>query len=389
LFFTKVGELTLLVEDFRILCKALLSLPSIKYGIHDTEIRYRKRYLDLLINERTRETFILRSKIINEIRSFLNSKGFIEIETPILQPIYGGANAKPFKTHVNFLNEDWYLRISPELYLKRLVIGGINKVYEIGKVFRNEDIDVEHNPEFTMIEIYQSYVDYNDVMKLTEELISTVALKVLGKLEIEYGEYKINLALPWKRITMYDAIKMFSGFDVKKISDNEIIDILEQYKIKIPGGYNRGLAIAKLFDIYCKDNLIQPTFIIDHPKETTPLCKLHRENKELIERFELYIAKMELANAYTELNDPVLQHQFFLEEMNRRTLGDEEAHQYDEDFIEAMCYGMPPIGGLGIGIDRLVMIFTGNTSIKEVIPFPMMKKSMSSFNFKDFLNCKK
>jgi len=226
-------------------------------------------------------------------------------------------------------------------------------------------------------------------MKLTEELISTIALKVLGKLEIEYGGYKINLALPWKRITMYDAIKMYSGLDVKKISDNEIINILEQYKIKIPGGYNRGLAIAKIFDIYCKNNLIQPTFIIDHPKETTPLCKLHRENKELIERFELYIAKMELANAYTELNDPILQHQFFLEEMNRRTLGDEEAHQYDGDFIEAMCYGMPPTGGLGIGIDRLVMIFTGNTSIKEVIPFPMMKKSMSFFNFNDFLNLKK
>jgi len=371
LFVTKAGELTIMSEDFKILSKALYDLPSSWYGLKDVDTRYRLRNLDMILNESVRKTFITRSKIISRIREFLNKLGFVEIETPILQPIYGGANAKPFKTHVNFLNEDWYMSISPELYLKKLIMGGIDKVYEIEKNFRNESVDTKHNPEFTSLEIYQSYADYNDMMDLTENIIVDVAKNVLGKLKFKYGKYEIDFTSPWKRISMIDALKE-NGYDVEKMSDDEIKSLLEK---EIPGGYNRGLAIAQLFEQFCEDKLIQPTFVIDHPKETTPLCKIHRKDPRLIERFELYIAGMELANAYTELNDPILQDKFFLEETKRRTLGDEEAQQYDKNFIESMRYGMPPTGGLGIGIDRLIMILTGNTSIKEVIPFPMIKKN--------------
>ena len=371
LFYTKAGELTLEVEDFTILAKALYELPSMWYGLRDTEKRYRLRSIDFLLNSKARETMIIRSRTIAEIRKFLNERGFLEIDTPIIQPVYGGANAKPFKTHVNALGIDEYLRISPELYLKRLIIGGFDKVYEIARVFRNEDIDATHNPEFTMLEAYQAYADYHDMMKLTEELIATDVENVLGTLTVKFGEHEIDFTPPWRRVKMFDALKE-EGLDVDSMSDEEIQEILVQYDKKIPGGYNRGLAIEKLFDIFCERKLIQPTFVIDYPKETSPLCKLHRENPNLIERFELYIGGMEIANSYTELNDPILQHEFFLEQTKRRELGDEEAHQYDADFIEAMRYGMPPCGGLGIGIDRLVMILTNNTSIKEVIPFPMI-----------------
>ncbi len=370
LFFTKAGELTIMVKDFEILSKALYNLPSTWFGLKDVDVRYRLRNLDMILNDDVRKTFVLRGRIIAEIRNYLNSIGFVEIETPILQPVYGGANAKPFKTHVNDLNEDWYLSISPELYLKRLIMGGISKVYSITKNFRNESIDTRHNPEFTSIELYQAYADYNDMMDITEKLISEVAKKVFGTTKFRYGEHEIDLSTPWKRVTMFDALKE-KGYDVEKMSDEEIQSLLEK---EIPGGYNRGLAIAKLFEQFCESDLIQPTFVTDHPKETSPLCKIHRKDPRLIERFELYIAGMELANAYTELNDPVEQDEKFREETKRRVLGDEEAQQYDKDFIEAMRYGMPPTGGLGIGIDRLVMILTGKTSIKEVIPFPMTKK---------------
>ncbi len=370
LFFTKAGELTIMVKDFDILSKALYNLPSTWFGLKDVDVRYRLRNLDMILNDDVRKTFVLRGRIIAEIRNYLNSIGFVEIETPILQPVYGGANAKPFKTHVNDLNEDWYLSISPELYLKRLIMGGISKVYSITKNFRNESIDTRHNPEFTSIELYQAYADYNDMMDITEKLVSEVAKKVFGTAKFKYGEHEIDLSTPWKRVTMFDALKE-KGYDVEKMSDEEIQSLLEK---EIPGGYNRGLAIAKLFEQFCESNLIQPTFVIDHPKETSPLCKLHRKDPRLIERFELYISGMELANAYTELNDPVEQDEKFREETKRRVLGDEEAQQYDKDFIEAMRYGMPPAGGLGIGIDRLVMILTEKTSIKEVIPFPMTKK---------------
>ncbi len=369
LFVTKAGELTIMVKDFQILSKALYNLPSTWYGLKDVDIRYRLRNLDMILNDDVRKTFILRGKIISSIREYLNSMGFVELETPTLQPIYGGANAKPFKTYVNDLKEHWYLSISPELYLKRLIMGGISKVYNISKNFRNESIDSHHNPEFTSIEIYQAYADYNDMMVLTENIISNVAKKVFGTTKFKYGDHEIDLSTPWKRITMFDALKN-EGYDVEQMSDEKIQSLLEK---EIPGGYNRGLAIAKLFEQFCESKLIQPTFITDHPKETSPLCKIHRKDPRLIERFELYIGGMELANAYTELNDPIEQDKLFKEETKRRVLGDEEAQQYDKDFIEAMRYGMPPTGGLGIGIDRLVMILTGKTTIKEVIPFPMTR----------------
>ncbi len=385
LFRTKTGELTLLVKDFTILCKALYTLPREWYGLKDIRERYKRRYLDLLLNERVRRTFILRSRIISEIRRYLEERGFIEVETPIIQPVYGGAAARPFTTYVNALGENRYLRISPELYLKRLIIGGLNKVFEIGKNFRNEDIDALHNPEFTSLEVYEAYADYNDMMRLTEDMISTVAKRVLGTTKIkcpiytEEGEMKeveIDLSPPWRRIKMYDAIKMYTPhhLDVREATDEELMEELEKLGITLRGGYNRGLAIEKIFEAYCEKHLIRPTFVMDYPKETSPLCKPHREDPTLIERFEAFIAGMEIANAYTELNDPVLQEQFFMEQQERKMRGDVEAHEYDEEFVEALRYGMPPTGGLGIGIDRLVMILTGCPSIKEVILFPMLRR---------------
>ena len=365
---TKKGELSVLAEEIKIASKALYDLPHEWFGIEDVEKRYRQRYLDLMFNRDSFDTFVKRSNIEKEIRLFLWNRGFLEMETPVLQPVYGGANAKPFKTHVNAIDRDYYLRISDELYLKRLIVGGYNRVFEIAKDFRNEDIDTTHNPEFTMIEMYQSYVDYNDMMNLTEEMIKHVAQK-LGVERVKFGEYEIDLTKPFRREKMLDILAR-RGID-ENTSDEEIKRMLEEYKIKMPQ-YNRGLALGKLFERVCEEDLIQPVFVIDHPRETTPLCKLHREDPRLIERFELYIGGVELANGYTELNDPQLQEKFFKEEAERRTLGDEEAHQYDEDFIEALRWGMPPMGGVGIGIDRLTMILTGNTSIKEVILFPIL-----------------
>ncbi len=365
---TKKGELSVLAEEIKLASKALYDLPHEWFGIEDVEKRYRQRYLDLMFNKDAFDTFIKRSIIEKEIRLFLWNRGFLEMETPVLQPVYGGANAKPFKTHVNAIDRDYYLRISDELYLKRLIVGGYNKVFEIAKDFRNEDIDTTHNPEFTMIEIYQAYVDYNDMMNLTEDMIKHIAQK-LGIEKVKFGEYEIDFTKPFRRERMLDMLAK-RGID-DNTSDEEIKALLEKYKIKMPQ-YNRGLALGKLFERVCEEDLIQPVFVIDHPKETTPLCKLHRENPELIERFELYVGGVELANGYTELNDPQLQEKFFTEETERRTLGDEEAHQYDEDFVEALRWGMPPTGGVGIGIDRLTMLLTGNTSIKEVILFPIL-----------------
>ncbi len=365
---TKKGELSILANEIKIASKALYDLPHEWFGIEDVEKRYRQRYLDLMFNKNAFDTFVKRSEIVKEIRTFLWNRGFHEMETPILQPIYGGANAKPFKTHVNAIDRDYYLRISDELYLKRLIVGGYNRVFEIAKDFRNEDIDSTHNPEFTMIEIYQAYVDYNDMMNLTEEMIKRIAKK-LGVDKIKFGEHEIDLSKPFRREKMLDMLAKHGITD--ETTDEEIKRMLDDYGIKIPQ-YNRGLALGKLFERVCERDIVQPVFVIDHPRETTPLCKLHREDDRLIERFELYIGGVELANGYTELNDPELQEKFFREEVERRTLGDEEAHQYDEDFVEALRWGMPPMGGVGIGIDRLTMILTGNTSIKEVILFPIL-----------------
>jgi lysyl-tRNA synthetase class 2 len=375
LFYTKCGELTLRVKDFTILCKALYDFPGTWYGLQDPETRYRFRHLDLMLNPKVREIFILKSKIIREIRTFLDSRSFIEVETPVIQEVYGGANARPFLTHVHDLGEERFLRISPELYLKRLIIGGLNKVYEIGKNFRNESITTKHHPEFLMMEIYQAYADYTDMMQLTEELVGAVAQNVLGTLKVNYSGSTIDFTPPYKRLTMYEAIKEYGNIDVTKMDDQEIESLLSE---KLPGGYDRGSAVEKLFESNCEHELTQPTFIVDHPKGTTYLCKQHRENNELLERFELYVAGMEIANAYTELNDPLIQRELLLEEAKRRRNDDPANLEYDADFIDALCYGMPPTGGLGIGIDRLVMVLTGSTSIKEVIPFPLLRKADKS-----------
>jgi len=377
--YTKKGELSIMVEEYQLLCKALRS-PPVKYGhrIIDPQVRYRKRYLDIMLTPKIRWIFEVRFKTIQEIRKFLWSKGFIEVETPILQPTYGGAAARPFITRIWALGEEWYLRISPELYLKRLIVAGFNKVFEIGKNFRNEDIDVHHNPEFTMLEAYQAYADYNDMMRLTEELIAHVAKTVLGTLKIKYPingeEVEIDLTPPWKRIKLVESLKEYEEIDVESLSDDKIKELLIKHKLSLPGGYDRDRAIVKLFDKLIGRRLIQPTFVIDYPVGSSPLCKPHRSDPRYAERFELYIAGLELANAYTELNDPVLQETYFRKEEERRKMGDLEAHPYDWDFVEALEYGMPPTGGLGLGIDRLVMILTSSTSIKEVIPFPMLKR---------------
>ncbi len=365
---TKKGELSVLAKEIRLISKSLYDLPHEWFGIEDVEKRYRQRYLDLILNRESFEIFVKRAKIVEEMRRFLWSRGFMEMETPVLQPIYGGANAKPFKTHVNALNRDYYLRISDELYLKRLIVGGYTKVFEISKDFRNEDIDTTHNPEFTMLEAYWAYADYNDMMNLTEEMIKSIASNI-GTDRVEFKGREIDLTKSFRRERMLDLLAKRGITD--KTGDNEIREILKNYGIKMPR-YERGLALGKIFERVCEEDLYEPIFVIDHPKETTPLCKPHRYDPRLVERFELYIGGIELANGYTELNDPELQEKFFRDEMERRTLGDEEAHQYDEDFVEALRWGMPPTGGVGIGVDRLTMILTGKESIKEVILFPML-----------------
>lgn len=378
-YFTKKGELTIAVSDMQLLAKALRS-PPVKWGhrILDPEVRYRKRYLDIMTSPQVRRIFEIRFKTIEEVRKFMWSRGYIEVETPVLQPIYGGAAARPFKTYVWALETEWYLRISLELYLKRFIVAGFNKVFEIGKNFRNEDIDVEHNPEFTMMESYEAYADYGDIMNLTEELVSSVARKVLGTDVIEHSAGKepvrINLSPPYRRVSIYDAFREFAGLDVESLPDEKLKEYLNRYSIRIAGGYDRGRAIVKLFDrVVGREHLVQPTFVTDFPRSSSPLAKPHRSRSDLAERFELYIGGMELANAYTELNDPELQASFLKEEEARRALGDLEAHPFDWDFVEALEHGMPPTGGLGLGIDRLVMVYVGVDSIKEVVPFPMIK----------------
>ncbi|MCD6434170.1 MAG: lysine--tRNA ligase [Candidatus Diapherotrites archaeon] len=367
---TKRNELSILATEITLLCKSIRPLPEKWHGLKDVELRYRKRYLDLIMNPEVREVFIKRTQIIDALHEFLKKRGFLEVEIPLLQPVYGGAAAKPFITHSNALDRDLYLSISPELYLKRLIIGGFEKVYTVCKNFRNESIDKEHNPEFTMMECYWAYVDYNDIMKLTEELITHIVKKVHGKFKVKYQGKEINFKPPWKRMTMKEALKEIAGFEVDKMKDKEILEEIEKHKA-YEGPMKRGYLIAELFELHCEEELIQPTFITDHPKETTPLCKIHRKDPELIERFELYINGMELANAYSELNDPIVQRQLFEEQEKETKL--EEKHPKDTDFLEALEYGMPPTGGLGIGIDRLVMLLTDQPTIKDVILFPQMR----------------
>ncbi|NGX27855.1 MAG: Lysine--tRNA ligase [Candidatus Anoxychlamydiales bacterium] len=384
IFLTQKGELTIFVKKVTLLCKTLLPLPDKHSGLADLGVKYRKRWLDLITDPDVINTFIKRSKIIKMVRDYFDEAGFLEVETPILQNIYGGAEAKPFKTHINALHQDMYLRIALEISLKKLLIGGFNKVFEIGKIFRNEGIDKTHNPEFSMIEAYASYWDYNDMMEFTEKLYESIAKKLCGSTKIEFGRHTIDVKTPWKRLSMKKAIKEYGSVDVEKLSDDELHKKLletsvDREKLK---GATRGNLIALLFEELVEDKLIQPHHITDHPIETTPLCKLHRDPKEkedkIVERFESFIAGTEVLNAYTELNDPQIQRELLVNQAKKRLEGDEEAHPLDEEFIEAICQGMPPASGVGIGIDRLVMLFTNSTSIRDVIFFPIMKPEESS-----------
>lgn len=387
IFRTHKGELTIYAKEVTILCKTLLPLPEKHSGLTDKEIRYRKRWLDLIAHPEVMNTFMARSQIVKMIRKYFSTFDFVEVETPILTNMYGGAQAKPFLSHVNALDAEFYLRISLEIGLKKLLVGGMNRVYEIGKVFRNEGIDKSHNPEFTLLEAYAAYWDYEDMMRFVEELFEQVALKLHGKTIIEYPHPKtgeltpIDLKAPWIRMTMKESIEKYAGFSVEKMSDADL-------KAKLQGKIDpsilkdapRGLLIAKIFEEYVEEHLISPHHITDHPIETTPLCKLHRSPKEraeqIVERFESFILCSEICNAYSELNDPVLQRTLLEDQNNKRLSGDEEANPLDEDFLEAICQGMPPAAGIGIGIDRMVMLLTGATSIRDVIFFPLMKSEV-------------
>lgn len=367
-FTTKAGEQSVLVHEFRLVSKALRPLPDTWYGFSDEEERFRRRYVDTIMNPAVTETFRQRSKIIRSIRQTLDEEGYLEVETPTLQPIYGGANARPFVTHINAWDIPQYLKISDELYLKRLIIGGFDKVYEIDHNFRNEGVDRTHNPEFTMMECYAAYADYTDMMTLTEKIYQNAAMAIHGSTTIEFQGQTIELGGQWRRLPMKDAIKEYLNLDVDQMTDDQIKEAIRHHKLEYTGEWKRGLGIATLFEAV-EEKLIQPVFITDMPRETTSLCKPHRNDSTLIERFEPYIMGWEVGNAYTELNDPVLQRQFWEEER----ADDPEAHPLDEDFIEALEYGMPPTGGLGIGLDRLIMLITNQTKIRDVILFPTMR----------------
>ena len=381
MFKTKVGEVTVLVKDFTILNKSLrpLPLPKVDSGgkeydsFTDLEQRYRQRYVDLIVNSQVKDTFIKRTKIINTIRNFLNEKSYLEVETPILQPIPGGATARPFITHHNALDIPLYLRISDELFLKKLIVGGFEAVYEFSRDFRNEGMDKNHNPEFTILELYVAYKDYFWMMELTESLIEKVCLEINGKTKIEYDSKQIDFKAPYYRISMFDAIKKFTGYDVSTMDEDELRSICNDMSIEIDDTMGEGKLIDAIFGSKCEKNFINPTFIIDYPKSMSPLTKEHRSNPNLTERFELIINGMEIANAYSELNDPIDQLKRFEDQLELSKKGDDEAMFIDMDFVKSLEYGMPPTSGIGIGVDRLVMLMTNQTSIQEVLFFPQMK----------------
>ncbi|MBI3460523.1 lysine--tRNA ligase, partial [Candidatus Acetothermia bacterium] len=374
IFRTRKGELSVRVEKFQLLSKALLPLPEKWHGLQAVEMRYRQRYLDLLANEESRRIAILRSKIVSAMRRYLDSQGFLEVETPTLQPLYGGATARPFTTYHNDLEQTLYLRISDELYLKRLIIGGLDKVYEICKDFRNEGISWKHNPEFTMMECYWAYADYQDMMRLTEEMVASIAKEVLGTTSIKFGEHTLELTPPWKRLPMRDALLQYTGIDIDKYRTlPELQSEIKQQKLSVDLQKTWGQQVDELMKVFVEPKLIQPTFIMNHPLELSPLAKRKADAPQLVERFEPLVAGMELGNAFSELNDPLDQRERFLAQEEMLRTGDDEAQRLDEDFITAMEHGMPPTGGLGIGIDRLVMILTGATSIREVILFPALR----------------
>lgn len=373
-FRTQKGEISIHVYDIVYLSKSLHPLPEKWHGLKDVELRYRQRYVDLIVNPEVKEVFIKRSQLIKEIRNYLDNQGFLEVETPMMQPIPGGATARPFITHHNALDMDLYLRIAPELYLKRLLVGGLEKVYEINRNFRNEGISTRHNPEFTMLELYQAYADYEVMMELTEDLISSVAFKVNGTMQVEFEGQVIDFSTPWKRVQMLDAIKEYTGLDFNTINDDDSArQSARALGLEIDANASRGEIINEVFEARVEEKLVQPTFVYGHPVEISPLAKRNREHPELTDRFEVFIMQREIANAFSELNDPIDQKQRFLKQAAKRAGGDAEAHMMDEDYIAALEYGMPPAGGLGIGIDRLIMLVTGSPSIRDVILFPTLR----------------
>ena len=373
-FKTKVGELSIKASSFEILSKSLRPLPDKFHGLKDVEQRYRQRYLDLIMSEESKQTFITRSQIIRSIRNYLDHNGYLEVETPMMHAIAGGAAARPFVTHHNTLDMTLYMRIAIELHLKRLIVGGLEKVYEIGRVFRNEGVSTRHNPEFTMIELYEAYADYQDIMELTENLVAHVAQEVLGTTTVQYGEYEIDLKPQWKRLHMVDAIKEYTGVDFWNVtSTEEAKQLAKENGIAYKETMEYGHIVNEFFEQKVEEKLIQPTFIFGHPVEISPLAKKNPDDPRFTDRFELFIVAREHANAFTELNDPIDQRQRFEAQLVEREQGNDEAHEMDEDFVEALEYGMPPTGGLGIGIDRLVMLLTNSASIRDVLLFPQMR----------------
>lgn len=376
-FRTKTGEISIKVSKFELICKALKPLPEKWHGLKDPDLRYRQREVDIITNPGVKETFIKRAKIVKGIREFLDNKGFLEIETPMLAPIAGGASARPFVTHHNTLDIDMYLRIAPELYLKRAIVAGLEKVYDMGRTFRNEGMSVRHNPEFTMIELYEAFADYNDMMEITENMIAYVCEKVNGTTKVTYQGTEIDFMPPWNRITMVDAVKEHAGVDFNEIKSNEEAQAIAKEKHlefkKDLKHVTKGEILNMLFEEYAESHMIQPTFIVDYPVEISPLTKKKRGNEEFTERFEGFVFGREVCNAYSELNDPIVQRARFEQQAKERELGDDEAYMIDEEFMSALETGMPPAGGLGIGIDRMIMFLTDSASIKDVIMFPTMK----------------
>ena len=373
-FKTKTGEISVHASSVTLLSKSLQILPEKFHGLTDTDMRYRQRYVDLIMNAEVKDTFIKRSKVISSIRRYLDGEGFMEVETPMLVSNAGGAAARPFETHFNALNEDLKLRISLELYLKRLIVGGMERVYEIGRVFRNEGLDTRHNPEFTLMELYQAYTDYNGMMDLTENLYRYVAKEVTGSLVLKYGEHEMDLSKPFERLTMVEAVKKYANVDFNDIhSTEDAKKLADEHHIEYEDRHGKGDILNLFFEEYVEDHLIQPTFIMDHPVEISPLTKKKPENPEYVERFEFFINGWEMANAYSELNDPIDQRARFEAQEKLLAAGDEEANHTDEDFLNALCIGMPPTGGIGFGIDRMVMMMTDSPAIRDVLLFPTMK----------------
>ena len=376
-FKTKTGEISVKAKTLELICKALKPLPEKWHGLKDPDLRYRQREVDIITNPEVKTTFMKRSQIIKGIREFLDNRGFLEVETPMLATIAGGASARPFITHHNTLDLDMFLRIAPELYLKRCIVAGFEKVYELGRTFRNEGMSVRHNPEFTMIELYQAFADYNDMMELTENMVAEVCKKVNGTTKVTYQGTEIDFMPPWRRITMVDAVKEYAGVDFKEIKSNEEAQAIAKEKhLEFPKPLNtvtKGEVLNALYEEFCEEHMIQPTFIIDYPVEISPLTKKKRGDEMFTERFEGFVFGRELCNAYSELNDPIVQRERFAQQEKERELGDDEAYMIDEEFMSALETGMPPTGGLGIGIDRLVMFLTDSASIRDVILFPTMK----------------